>query len=348
MKSGALSLVGLGLSPRSRGAWRSLSIAAAVASALGAAGCAEALEQEDVAAASEAIESENGLSPNGLSTNGLSTNGLSTNGLSTNGLSTNGLSTNGLSTNGLSTNGLSTNGLSTNGFKAWFDSNPVAYSTMVMKYVVRCALPEGQTRSFVSSAGVSYTWSGLFGLAPSWSGGSAIPLAEQQLVSACLAAHVNKFGLHIDISVRGRKADGTNIPVTDEEREDFDLREACFFGNIFNGEGVYAAPFKAHLQHGEDDEILSSPRACGITEPWDTGDCSPFLPRLAGRCNDYCAGQSAATFASCTLNGVTYKPITTTMRFDDLYECGDGVCQVTEVPYSVSTGVGCGDCGTTP
>ena len=343
MKSGAFSLDCLGFSDRTRGASRFARLAAAMAWALGVAGCAEAIDEEDVSAAAEAIESENGLSPNGLSTNGLSTNGLSTNGLSTNGLSTNGLST-----NGLSTNGLSTNGLSTNGFSAWFASNPVSYSETVMRYVIRCAVPKWQTRSFVSAAGTSYTWPGLFGLAPSWSAGNPIPLVEQQLVSACLAAHVNKFGLHIDISVRGRKADGSLIPVTDDERDDFDLREACFFGNIFNEEGVRAAPFKAHLGEGDDGEILSSPRACGITEPWGTGDCSPFLPRLAGRCSDYCSGQSGATFTSCTWNGVTYKPITTTMRYDDLFECGDGVCQVTEVPYSVSTGIGCGDCGTAP
>jgi hypothetical protein len=36
------------------------------------------------------------------------------------------------------------------------------------------------------------------------------------------------------------------------------------------------------------------------------------------------------------------------MNKDDLFECGDGVCQITEVPYSASTHVGCGDCGTVP
>ena len=335
MKSGGLSLGTLGVSPFTTStALRLASIAALAAWTLGSAGCAQPDDEEDLGVAQGALESENGLSPNGLSTNGLSTNGLSTNGLST---------------NGLSTNGLSTNGLSTNGFKAWFDANTPVYSAMVMKYLVRCALPEGQSRTFVSSAGVSYTWPGLFGLAPAWSAGSAIPVDEQQLVSACLAAHVNKYGLHIDISVRGYMANGDSIPVTSEEREEFDLREACFFGNVFNGQGVYAAPFNAHLLDADDDDaILSSPRACSITEPWNGGDCSPYLPRLAGRCKDYCTGQSGAKFGSCTLNGVTYKPITTTMRRDDLYECGDDVCQVTEVPYSISTGVGCHDCGTVP
>ncbi len=308
-----------------------------------AAGCTESLDSEDVASASEAVESENGLS-----TNGLSTNGLSTNGLSTNGLSTNGLSTNGLSTNGLSTNGLSTNGLSTNGFSTWFDSNSASYSARVMQYVVRCALPKGETRSFVSSSGVSYTWTGLLGLAPSWAAGAAIPLAEQQLVSACLAAHANKFGLHVDISVRGRMADGELLPVTKDEKKDFKFAESCFFGNLFEGDGVFAvqnAPIPKHRNHTQ-----SSPRACGVVEPWTSADCAPFLPRLSGSCDDYCTGWSAnnGTFESCSLDGTTYKPLTTRMDKDDLFECGDGVCQVTEVPYSVSSHSGCGDCGTLP
>src|SRR4051812_38403252 len=65
-----------------------------------------------------------------------------------NGLSTNGLSTNGLSTNGLSTNGLSANGLSTHGFNLWWDSNAASVSELVMRYVVHCAVPAGQSRTF--------------------------------------------------------------------------------------------------------------------------------------------------------------------------------------------------------
>ncbi len=338
-----------GHSLSSHGLARVAPLALSMAWALGvAAGCTDATGSEDVASVREAIESENGLSTNGLSTNGLSTNGLSTNGLSTNGLSTNGLSTNGLSTNGLSTNGLSTNGLSTNGFSAWFDSNSEAYSSRVMQYVVRCAVAEGETRSFVSSAGVSYTWTGLFGLAPSWSAGGAIPASEQQLVSACLAAHANKFGLHVDISVRGRMADGSLLPVTKKEKKSFKFAESCFFGNLFEDDGVYAAPIGSIPTDGH--HVQSSPRACGVVEPWDTEDCAPFLPRLSGSCADYCTGWSSSkgTFESCTLAGTVYKPLTTHMDEDDLFECGDGVCQVTEVPYSTSSHAGCGDCGTVP
>ena len=308
--------------------------------ALGGVGCTEPSESEDFGSAREAIESENGLSTNGLSTNGLSTNGLSTNGLSTNGLST----------NGLSTNGLSTNGLSTNGFSAWFNSNPESYSNNVMKYVVLCAIPKGESRSFVSSAGVSYTWTGLFGLAPQWAAGNAIPVVEQQLVSACLAAHANNFGLHVDISVRGQMADGTLLEVTKNEKKEYKMKESCFFGNLFDeNDGVFAAPVEESLPK-KGNHLLSSPRMCGVVEPWSSADCAPFLPRLSESCEDYCSGWSSSTgtFTSCSFAGKTYKPLTTYMDENDLFECGDGVCQISEVPYSQSTHLGCADCGIVP
>ena len=97
-----------------------------------------------------------------------------------NGLSTNGLSTNGLSTNGLSTNGLSTNGLSTNGFNVWFNSNPASLSSLVMKYVIRCAVPKGQNRTFTSTAGVTYVWAGGLGLAVQWALGR--PASQLSLI----------------------------------------------------------------------------------------------------------------------------------------------------------------------
>ena len=255
------------------------------------------------------------------------------------------------SENGLSTNGLSTNGLSTNGFSAWFNSNPASYSATVMKYVVLCAVPEGQSRSFVSSTGQSYTWTGLFGLAPSWASGNPIPVVEQQLVSACLAAHANAFGLHVDISVRGKKADGSFIPVLKDEKKEYKLQESCFFGNLFDDDdGVFAAPQAGHLPLDEEDHVQSSPRMCGVVEPYSSADCAPFLPRLSGTCASYCTGWSSSTgtYNSCSFNGKTYKPLTTYLDESDLFECGDGVCQITEIPYSQSTHKGCGDCGVVP
>ena len=249
------------------------------------------------------------------------------NGLSTNGLSTNGLSTNGLSTNGLSTNGLSTNGLSTLLFAAWFNGNAsVAYSDMVMRYVAACALPSGQTRVWTNPVtGVSHSWPGQLGLATDWAQGNPATVAEQQRLSACLAAHVNKFGVAVPISVRGRDSTGDILSVTTREDTDYSEPEACFFGNLFNGEGVFAG----------NDRVLkkaeSTARACGLSAqgPGGSTDCAPL--QHVGRCATVCTRDKTHGFwASCVVNGITYEPLTTRLRPQDIYECGDGTCQFTE------------------
>ncbi|RKH06590.1 hypothetical protein D7V97_22320 [Corallococcus sp. CA053C] len=265
--------------------------------------------------------------PTPLERGGLSQDATAANGLSTNGLSTNGLSTNGLSTNGLSTNGLSTNGLSALSFTAWFNGNAsVAYSDMVMRYVVACALPAGQTRVWTNPlTGVSYSWPGVLGLATDWAQGNPATVAEQQRLSACLAAHVNKFGVAVPISIRGRDATGAAIPVTSSEAADFLEPEACFFGNLFTAEGIYVG----------NDRVLkkseSSARACGLSAqgPGGSVECAPL--QHVGRCATVCTRDKTHSFwKSCVVNGITYEPLTTWLRPQDIYQCGDGTCQFTE------------------
>ena len=87
-----------------------------------------------------------------------------------NGLAFNGLAFNGLAFNGLAFNGLAFNGLSTEAFTTWFGSDP-AMSDMLMKYIVACAVPAGQSRTY-RHGGKGYTWQGWLGLAPDWASGS--------------------------------------------------------------------------------------------------------------------------------------------------------------------------------
>src|SRR4029079_103600 len=83
------------------------------------------------------------------------------NGLTNNGLTNNGLTNNGLTNNGLTNNGLTNNGLTTNSFSTWFNGQAAgtAYTDMVMKYLVRCAVPAGQSRTY-TKGGTTYTWLG--------------------------------------------------------------------------------------------------------------------------------------------------------------------------------------------
>ncbi len=262
--------------------------------------------------------------------------GLST----TNGIITNGIITNGIITNGIITHGLSSANLGAPGFEAWFAEDPVRAAEL-MHYLVQCAVPAGQTRTYTrASTGTAYTWTGNMGLAPDWAGGQPATEVEQQLVSACLAAHVNKYGVHVQVSVLGRSAVGALLSLTLAELQTFSEREGCFFGNLFTGQGLYS---------GVDRERLSaersSPRACVLGAASDSTVCAPLLH--VGSCEAYCTRDVLGlSYASCTYNGVTYKPLTTRIRAADIYRCGDGVCQFTESCGSGASASSCAaDCG---
>ncbi len=264
---------------------------------------------------------------------------------SLNGMSVNGMSVNGMSVNGLSLHGLSLEGLSSPEFSEWFEAHP-ALSDMVMGYVVRCAVPAGEVRSYTDPGKrKTYTWAGWLGLAPDWASGRQATVAEQQVVSACLAAHANKYGVHIAISVLGRTAQGQAIPYTAWELSTYSKREACFFGNLFTQEGIFVGNDQGLLTGSE-----SSLRACALSPgPLQMENaCPPLTP--VGNCSLYCTLDASLTYyTSCSYNGVTYRPLTTRMRPSDIYRCGDGVCQRTE-----SCGVGVNynscslDCGLCP
>ena len=261
---------------------------------------------------------------------------------SDNGLSTNGLSTNGLSTNGLSTNGLSTNGLSSAAFASWFASNP-SNNWLLMKYLVRCALPAGASLSY-TYLGVPSTWTGELALAPTWTAGGTIPVVEQELVSACLAAHTNKWGLPVNISVRGYYSNGSYISVSSSEQAAFPNDEGCFFGNLFNGAGVFSAySANSPLRSASKTSLRACAMSGGVL-----GSCAP-IGSTSATCQSLCTGQYGSSYfeyTSCTWNGVSYHPISTRLANADIATCGDGICQLSESCYSSATGAGCAaDCG---
>lgn len=266
--------------------------------------------------------------------------------LSYNSLSFNGLSFNGLSFNGLSFNGLSFNGLSSEDFASWFDADP-ALADQVMRYIVRCAVPAGQTRSFTDPwTNKVHTWPGLLGLAPGWANGTPATVAEQQVVSACLAAHVNPFGVSVPISVLGRDGLGTPIPASADELASFARPESCFFGNLFQGEGLFAGSQNTPLTPTQ-----STTRACAVVDgsgrPRMT--CGPLI--YVGRCSDVCTGGGAngQAFTSCTVGGKTFQPLATRVRDAEMAVCGDGICQVTESCGASNTYNACAaDCGNCP
>ncbi|XSE99946.1 hypothetical protein VZL07_18920 [Pseudomyxococcus flavus] len=281
---------------------------------------------------------------------------------SANGLSTNGLSTNGLSTNGLSTNGLSTNGLSTNGFSTWFNEDPERADEL-MRYIIKCAAKANQKHKYTNPVtGVEYVWYGGLGLAHNWAMGSPATQEEQEVVSACLTAHANKYGIAVPISVLGRNARGATLSYTDQELTTYSEKEACFFGNLFDGTGVFAATDRGYLNMDE-----STVRACALSANPNSADCLPIIH--AGTCQSLCQRATEATFPtgadtgkeppvggeetpyyeSCTYNGRAYRPLTTRIQPRDIHRCGDGICQFTERCGTGASSDSClADCGTCP
>jgi hypothetical protein len=217
---------------------------------------------------------------------------------------------------------------------------------MVMRYMVKCACDSSTSLGYTSN-GVSYSWPGLLGVAPQWCAGNPIPEVEQQLVSACLAAHVNKYGMHVSLSVRGVLEDGvTQIPFDPSENTDYPVKEGCFFGNLFNGTGVYSA-----YDNGLDHAGTTSPRAC-VMYNGKPASCLPLAAtgkQCSGICDQNPSVSNSGIWKSCLWGGVRYRAIVTRLRPVDVYSCGDGVCQFTETCYDAKTRTGCAaDCGNCP
>ncbi len=227
-----------------------------------------------------------------------------------NGLTVNGLTVNGLTVNGLTVNGLTVNGLASADFTSWFQGNPSLHN-QVMKYVVRCAAPAGETRSFTApDTGATYTWKGSMGLAPDWAGGRPATVEEQQILSACLAAHVNYKGANVSVSMLGLDGRGHAIPYSATELQSHSAKEACFFGNLFNGQPLHLG------LHRDPQSSSTTPRACSSGEGGTGLNCAPFV--LVDSCQSYCQMDPSGTyFTSCSYGGVTYRPLTTRMRPQD-------------------------------
>lgn len=259
----------------------------------------------------------------------------------------NALTPNGIATNGIATNGLSLAGLSTTAFATWFNSNPASLSNMVMTYVIRCALPASASRTWTNpSTLVQYTWVGGLGLTPGWASGQPATEVEEQLITACLAALVNKYGVHMQVSVLGRDAQGTALPTAPGELQTYSRREGAFFGNLFRGEGVFVCN-DSTLSLAATQSTL---RGCSFPLQGSglSASCPPI--EIVGTCQSSqgCVLDSTGTyFQTCTHGTKTYRPLTTHIRPEDIYTCGDGTCQQTESCGTGQTAASCKtDCGT--
>ena len=221
---------------------------------------------EAVGSAAEAVDSSNALTINALTINALTINALTI--------------------NALTINSLTSNSLGSPVVTALQDTTSVGDgSRSVFHYIVGCALPAGQS--------VSYTWTdalgnpytvveqGQIGLAPEWATGS-LSSDGAQLVSGCVAARVNYFGVEVHISVRN--PDLASV-TPDSELAAYPYVEGSFWGNLFSASpGLYSCYDPDNVDHSRADQ-----RDCATGYLDGTGQLQPCGPiTLTGSCSDVC------------------------------------------------------------
>jgi len=193
-------------------------------------------------------------------------------------------SSNALSDNRLSYNRLSYNRLSYNGLDN--DMHVDAEGREVLRYIAKCALSEGDTLVVESPEG-TFEFAGLLGLAPQWEDGG-IDVEAQETITACLLAHVNKFGVSVPISVRHPDL---ACPAGEEDR--FTRFEGAFFGNIFDPEGAMFACSAGPRPDGADlsmgDRLL---RVCADFA------CNAFVT-IASDCTELCTLGEDGMYKDC-------------------------------------------------
>jgi hypothetical protein len=93
---------------------------------------------------------------------------------------------------------------------------------------VRCALASGDSLVKADQYGTSYTFPGAMGLCPQWKYGAVNSDANcQNLISACMMAHINTSGVHVPLWM-----DSENYKIGWGVSPSYPKQEGTFFGNI--------------------------------------------------------------------------------------------------------------------
>ncbi|WP_438015716.1 hypothetical protein WMF18_33300 [Sorangium sp. So ce315] len=206
-----------------------------------------------------------------------------------NALSYNALSYNALSYNALSYNALSYNALRPEAASALKDPGEGGdlFRTLV-KYTVSCALTESQTFRFswTDAAGATHdeVYHGELGLADGW-GRGPLDAAGKQIVSACLAARTNRYGVSVVISMRSHEKP-LRHEVGSDERAAYPLVEGAFWGNLFA-----AKPYlRACYNEAGVDQSRAALRDCAAGHVDGEGDVEGCgMIEIVGACQDRCS-----------------------------------------------------------
>ncbi|WP_437895152.1 hypothetical protein [Sorangium sp. So ce124] len=235
-----------------------------------------------------------------------------------NALSANALTANALSANALSANALSANALAPEAASALTDPGERGdlFRTLV-KYTVSCALKESQSFRFswTDRAGATHkeVYPGHLGLAPRW---DRRPLDKEgkQMVSACLAAHTNRYGVSVLVSMRSRQTPLCH-EVEDDELDEYPHVEGAFWGNLFT-----KTPYlRACYNTANVDVSRSAKRDCAAGHVNADGEIEGCgMIEIVGSCKESCGklDRSGEYYKSCDDPelGKTRYVITTALR----------------------------------
>jgi hypothetical protein len=221
--------------------------------------------------------------------------------------------------NALTANALTANALTANALAAIQDPNPGGeLARDLLRYTVGCALSASQsfTFSWTDALGALHkeTYPGLLGLASGWASGP-LDKTGQQMVSACLAARTNWYGVSVTISVRSVE-EPLRTMVRSSELAAYPNIEGAFWGNLF-------APTPAlytcyNEQTAEYSRSLQRDCAAGhVDSQGGVETCGSIT--IVGRCQDACKAFATGGqfYPECTSNkmgaGYTRLVITTAL-----------------------------------
>jgi hypothetical protein len=174
-----------------------------------------------------------------------------------------------------------------------------------LKYIVRCAMPQGTSISISRSAGAKPV-EGSFGLAPQWSH-AALSEEGKRWVSACVLGFVNAVGEHVLISMRGSN-ESLRATVTAEERQRFSYQEAAFYGDIFSKTPT------AYVCRGNGGPVISPSRSKRLcSDPSERAGVSRCDMIITGNCVEVCAKEDSVdhSFSGCRAGGQTFNEVVT-------------------------------------
>jgi len=180
-------------------------------------------------------------------------------------------------------------------------------STEILPYLVSCSLAPQHTFEFLIN-NQSFNYTGGLGLASTF---DRLPMTieQEEIISACLYAHVNKFGEHVFISVRNIPY----VPATLEEMLEHKVYEGAFFGNLFGRD------FIAYTCTGDDEEYAlehSSSRSLRVC----TTNMTCYFQSV-GKCCDACSAYTPNYgYSQCKgLDGRYYVPMNVYLKSNSVH-----------------------------